>query len=203
MLTETIAGSGDLFVRSVEVPMHGFVHKLVFNEDRDHSEVFVPELANMLGGYLSAENKPGLTTAPDMILDLPGAVLGRLRVLRIKGAQGRMQVFVRFAYFIGGIQAAFRDRTCFDTPTLTHREALATAILTDICMPTLDLAALSAATGAGDTTQERMVNRLEDMQRRQDDLVFYVELLKRYVQHHAPPIPKQHPFHQIDSSQFS
>lgn len=170
-------------VDSVDIYQPNFKHRLSFSGEKSVAEVLSPRLAEYITALLKRLDQDTMVLSePDAVVDLPGLVLGKLRVLVHTAKTKSRQVIVRFAYFIGGVQAAFRVATHFELPTLSHREALAVAALHDICIPVFDV--VSSAIGglfddhtARSSPRERL-SRLSDVE---SDLLFYLQLLKRYV----------------------
>lgn len=175
-------------VDSVDIYQPNFRHRLTFSSDKAVGAILSEKLAEYVNGVLGRiEQDTMVLSEPDAVLDLPGLVLGKLRVLVHTGAQLTRQVIVRFAYFIGGVQAAFRVRTHFDLPTVSHREALAVAALHDICIPVFDVVS-SAVSGLFEDSPYRHTprERLSKLSDVESDLLFYLQLLKRYVTSTSP-----------------
>lgn len=122
-----------------------------------------------------------LISEPDAVLELPGLVLGRLKMLVHTSLKKVRQVIVRYTYFVGGIQSALKLDTHFEHPVVTKRDALSVAVLSDICNPAFEI--LSA--DVGDTEDPLTADRKKSAKRlmdRKEELAFYVELLRRYVE---------------------
>lgn len=178
------AGSGVYQVDSVDIFQPSFRHRLTFSGDKDFAAILSQNLSDYVTTLIDRIDRDTMVLSePDAVLELPGLVLGKLRVLVHTAANRTRQVIVRFAYFIGGVQAAFRVKTHFELPTISHREALAVAALHDICIPVFDVVS-SAISGIFDDgslpahSPKVRLSRLSDVE---SDLLFYLQLLKRYV----------------------
>ncbi|MEL7117134.1 MAG: hypothetical protein AAGP08_16385, partial [Pseudomonadota bacterium] len=137
-------------VDSVDIYQPNFRHRLSFSSDKSVGAILAPDLADYVNAILGRIDRDTMVLSePDAVLDLPGLVLGKLRVLVHTSKTKTRQVIIRFAYFIGGVQAAFRVATHFSLPTISHREALAVAALHDICIPVFDVVS-SAISGLFD-----------------------------------------------------
>lgn len=164
-----------------------FRHRISFREGLDLDRAFAPALEAEIRDIVTrapAANK--VFAAPDHVIELPGLVLARLRVLTFDAGQGMTKIIVRFKYFIGAIAAVFKRQHYLDTPTLPHREAAAIMALEDICLPACDLALLAHAPPLSLTGRDRLERRIEQMFDQRDELHFYVDLLKRFVCHADP-----------------
>ena len=181
-LHEVGRGAG-LTVHSVDVFQPDFKHRLTFAPDNDVKKVFIPELAAMLEKTIAAIG-PGVNvhSEPDTVVDLPGLTLGRLRIMVVDTDPAARRFVVRFAYFIGGLQAAFKLDTRMALPTVGHREAIAVSALVDICTPALNIIAhrdyLPDRTSPNQTHMEVKLDGIDEVQH---ELSFYLQLLKRYV----------------------
>lgn len=175
--------NSDYQVDSVDIHQPNFRHRLTFSGNKEVDAILSPRLAAYIADLLNRlDLETMVLSEPDAVVDLPGLVLGKLRVLVHAAKTKARQVIVRFAYFIGGVQAAFRVSTHFDLPTLSHREALAVAALHDICIPVFDV--VSSALGGlfdDNARQETPRTRLQKLSDVESDLLFYLQLLKRYV----------------------
>lgn len=170
-------------VDSVDIHQPNFRHRLSFTRDKEVEAILSPKLADYINALLAKVDQDRMVfSIPDAVVDLPDLVLGKLRVLVHTAQDKTRQVIVRFSYFIGGVQAAFKVATHFKLPSISHREALAVSALHDICIPVFDVVS-SAVTGLFDdgmrdfSPRERL-SKLADVE---SDLLFYLQLLKRYV----------------------
>lgn len=177
---------------TAEVVRPGFRHRLTFGRDNNLAEVLHPHLAAFVEDLLVdvIDDGPRVLSQPDMTLSVPGLVLGRLRAIIGAPIGGERQVTLRFRYFIGGIQSAFAARTCFDRPSVDHREEIGMRALEDVAIPLLNMA-LTVQTwpqvsrdliGGG----VAMTTALASIESHAVELEFYAGLLRRYIQEFGP-----------------
>ena len=170
-------------VQSVDIFQPDFKHRLTFSTRNNIHSVLVPELAAYLEDMIARIDKDTrVHSEPDAVVDLPGLTLGRLRVLTFDPVTDAKRFVVRFAYFIGGLQAAFNVDTRLALPTVSHREAIAVSALVDICTPALNIIAHREFLGEGRSSDETLLlAKLDGIDEVQNELSFYLQLLKRYV----------------------
>lgn len=174
----------DLRVITAEVTRRGFRHRLMFGEDNHIRDVLQTDFASFLTTELDRIpfRSPRVIERPDLVLPLPGLMLGRMRL--IVGHNGTLQhrVIVRFRYFIGGVQNAFDTKCYFDRPALEHRDEIGVRALEDVAMPLLNMANFSRAFPGLDQIANGMSNALGSIEKQASELEFYASLLRRYVQ---------------------
>ena len=178
-----VDGADRFHVDSVDISQPNFRHRLTFTKKNNVDAILAPQLADYVNNLLDRIDQDTMVfTEPEAVVDLPGLVLGRLRMLVHTAENYARQVIVRFSYFIGGVQAALKVDTHFQLPTVTHREALAVAVLHDICIPVFDIVS-SAISGLFEdsTFKSSAQERLQQFSDVENDLLFYLELLKRYI----------------------
>ncbi|MEM7490458.1 MAG: hypothetical protein AAF390_15165 [Pseudomonadota bacterium] len=187
-LRHGIAGDGapDIRVRRATFLRRGFRHRLAFTAQDGLDDVLDPALADRLRPLVAdaAAGAPCRRHSPAAEIALPGLTLGGLTVIAGPPRDGGVAVTLRFAYFIGGLQAAFAAHTGFDRPTLGHREALGLRALEDVARPLLDMAGtLASRPGAltGPAAAPGVARALAGVEARTADLAFYAGLLRRYV----------------------
>lgn len=182
-------GQDGFVIDSVDIVQPNFRHRLSFSNGQSYEQVLSPKLANYVGELVASIDRDAMIfSEPDAVVDLPGLVLGRLRMLVHTAKDTARQVIIRFAYFIGGVQSAFQVETHFKLPTVNHREAIAVAALHDICIPVFDIVS-SVVSGLfnDDTGPVATSGRLDRFAEVETDLLFYLELLKRYIKSTADP----------------
>lgn len=171
-----------LRVQSVEILSPDLRQKLSFRGAMDLKDVFVPLLANRLERVLSRiSDGNGVHTKPDLVITFPGLVLARLRILVHRTPEGARQVLMRFKYFIGGLQNAFRVQTHFTEPSLLHREKLAIEALTEIATPLFDIANAALASDQVEDIQRALQEHLLHLSENAQELSFYLTMLARYA----------------------
>jgi len=173
-------------VRTVEFTEDGVNQRMSSAQVRTTAGVFHPTLALVIE---DAARNIGQTrsavSSPDKVVSLPGLVLGRMYVstpgVAVSGEQG---VMVMFRSAIGAFGGALLDG--FTVQAATFRDEIEARLLSDIATPILDLLA-----GLGHVSPHRdcataLTARLDKLAEDRDEIVFYINLLKRYVQnaHH-------------------
>lgn len=173
---------GDFAVRSVDVLGRSMRHRISFTQANGINEVFETELAECILSIIDRLPMDAhVFSDPDFVIELPGLTLARLRALINIAADGAMQIILRFRYFIGTLQSAFRIDTHLRIPTLEHREQIAIEALADIATPIFSLA-LSGANGPDTPAEVESVRRkLDHLANRASEVNFYLSLLTRYA----------------------
>lgn len=180
-LSETPDGTG-YKVNSVEIVQPNFLHRLTFSRNNLIHEVLSFDLSSYVLKLLDQINQDTMVfSEPDAVVELPGLVLGKLRMLVHRSQKKQRSVIVRFAYFIGGVQAAFRVDTHFQTPSVQHREAVAVSALMDICIPAFDIISSQLPKLPEEQKSEAVSDRLSALSHLESDLTFYLCMLQRYV----------------------
>lgn len=182
-------GREGFVIDSVDIVQPNFRHRLSFSNGQSYEHVLTPKLAEYVATLVSSIDRDAMIfSEPEAVVDLPGLVLGRLRMLVHTAKDAARQVIIRFAYFIGGVQSAFQVETHFKLPTVTHREAIAVAALHDICIPVFDIvSSVVAGLFNDDSGPVATRGRLDRFAEVESDLLFYLELLKRYIKSTGDP----------------
>ncbi len=176
------AGADEYRVNTVEVLHPEFKHRLAFNRNNRVCEILEGRLAHYVTALLAEITADKMVVAkPEEIVDLPNLVLGRLRMLVTTTEKGAKSVLVRFAYFIGGVQAAFRAKTFFPETIFSHRERVAVKALESICLPLFDILGATGGPDLAAEAAEPLAARLRRIVHSGDELRFYNDLLVRYV----------------------
>ncbi|MGR3501095.1 hypothetical protein [Pseudaestuariivita sp.] len=176
-------------VISADVRSGDFHHRMSFMRGDRLDQALCPDLARtvreVLGDLASGQ---AVFSAPDRVIELPGLVLARMRVLSHVLADGTRKVTMRFMYFIGSIAAAFRRQDYVANPVAAQSNAVALAALEDICLPACDLAMLPDVSELPEGSRAALEERLRLMALRRDELYFHVELLKRFLCQDPAPL---------------
>ena len=186
-MTLSRVNGGAFCVRSVEITGTVMRHRITFPRDDTIHGVFREELSDSINRLL--EHLPmsaHVFSDPEMVIELPNLTLARLRALIHVAEDGACQVILRFRYFIGALQNAFRSDTHFTTPTLEHREQIAIHTLADIATPIFSLALNGSDVQHDPRSRELVARKLEDLSRQASELNFYLSLLTRYVTDCSP-----------------
>ena len=177
------SNNSDYQVDSVTVVQPNFKHRLTFSDRKLVGDVLAPQLSSYVETLLERIDMDTMVVSePDCVLDLPNLVMGKMRMLVHSVKDIGQQVIIRFSFYVGGVQSAFSINTHFAVPTVTHREALAVAALHDICAPVFEVVA-SAVNGLYDDDLQQIfdLDKFQEHEELENDLLFYLELLKRYI----------------------
>lgn len=172
-------------VTHVELSHSDIRNRYSFRQGRSLGEVFSDSLANALNKALKNMGKGnGLISMPDFKLSLPGLVLGGLRILCKKSADGlNDNIMVRVREYVGSIKSAFRFDPSLTVESANMRERVAVEVLRDIVNPLLDILSISrdAPPEVIDNNTATIRRQLERMSVRKDEINFYISLLHRYI----------------------
>lgn len=178
------ADSEHLSVTSVELQHPDMRNRYSFKHGRGLADLFSPELAQALGEALrSLVSGERMVSLPDFKVSLPGLVLGGLRILRTQAEDGMDVIMLRVREYVGAIKSSFRFDPSLSVDTTSMRERIAVEVLRDIVNPLLDILAISRDTPPEviDNNSAAIRRQLRRMSMRQDEINFYVGLLKRYI----------------------
>ena len=170
-------------IDSVDILQPNFRHRLTFSKNNDVGSVLSPWFAEYVGKILQKIDRGSMVFSDlDAVVDLPGLVLGRLRMLVHTGKNLARQVIIRFTYFIGGVQSVFKAETHFLPPEITAQDSLDVAALRDICVPVFDIVSGAVVDVLDDTVPRRAApNQIASYSDVESDLLFYLALLKRFI----------------------
>ncbi|WP_424933121.1 hypothetical protein [Amaricoccus macauensis] len=169
-------------IRSVDILGQNMRHRISFTKSNGIRDVFEADLAECIETILvRLPDGAHVFSDPDFVIELPGLTLARLRALINEAADGARQVIVRFRYFIGTLQSAFRVDTYLRVPSIDHREQIAVEALADIATPIFSLALAGARPPNSSQEYEHVRKKLEDLSSRASEVNFYLSLLTRYV----------------------
>ncbi|MEL7097999.1 MAG: hypothetical protein AAGM84_04150 [Pseudomonadota bacterium] len=187
-------------VRTVEHTQDGVNQRMSFAQVRTTAGVFHPNLAVLVeDAARRMGNERSAISSPDTIVSLPGLVLGRMYV-STPGAVGMADrnVMVMFRSVVGAFRCAFLEDYGFDTATASLRDEIETKLLADIATPVLDLLTGLCDGSPPPSGASVLAARLERLSRDRDEIVFYLDMLKRYVQneeHRARYIEREAELH--------
>ncbi|WP_298298315.1 hypothetical protein [uncultured Litoreibacter sp.] len=169
---------------SIELQHVDIRNRYSFKQGRALHEVFAADLANALKAALQ-NMVPGerIISMPDFKVTIPGVVLGGLRILYSKAENGKETIMMRVREYVGAIKSAFRFDPSLAVDTATMRERIAVEVLRDIVNPLLDILSIARDTPPEviDNNSAAIRGQLKRMSMRQDEINFYVGLLKRYI----------------------
>jgi hypothetical protein len=178
--------SGDVDIRSCEVVGKCFRNRTSFPDYHTLDSVVVNKLADAMKQTLrDLPAGPQVVSLPEFLVELPGLVLSGAHLLVTKVQNGIRSAIFRFRDFLGSVSNMFRDSIGFEGSYADDNAQLATQVLTDICLPILNL-----CNQMEHMLQETPIPVGIDLRARSSELEFQTELLKRFVMHSAHDAPE-------------
>jgi len=176
--------NAEIRVSSVELMQPDLRNRYSFRNARSLSELFVRELADALEGALKRfERGARILSMPDFTVQLPGLVLGGLRLLSTRLEDGTDAIMMRVREYVGSIKSAFRFDHAFSLDSPCVRERIAVEVLKDIVNPLLDILSIAkeAPPEVLRSNSDALNRQLRRMGARQEELSFYTGMLQRYI----------------------
>jgi len=168
-------------LRSCEVTQSHVRNRTSFTKETSLRDVFSDEIAAgleyCLGKLSQADTE--IISLPNLVLEVPGIVLGGAQVLAKNGPDGSLNIIIRFKFFLGGINRVFKHDVGFGDTIDDYNARTSTLVLADIAMPILNLC---NAAQAGIFDADRDVGIfVKALSEKSNDIQFQIELIKRYV----------------------
>jgi hypothetical protein len=176
--------NAELRVSSVELMQPDLRNRYSFRTPRALHELFVKELADALDAALKRfERGARILSMPDFTVQLPGLVLGGLRLLATRLEDGTDVIMVRVREYVGSIKLAFRFDHAMALESSSVRERIAVEVLKDIVNPLLDILSIAkeAPPEVLRSNSDALNRQLRRMGSRQEELSFYTGMLQRYI----------------------
>ncbi|WP_424928110.1 hypothetical protein [Amaricoccus tamworthensis] len=174
---------GGINVRSCEVVGPGFRNRTSFQGKSELDHVLVSELSGAISSCLDKiKDGSRALSLPDFVVEMPGLILAGVRVFVSLAVDGVKNVIFRFLEFVGGINHAFKASVGLEMSATSQMERLAMNILSDLCLPLLNLCKAAELAQIGDNS--RMCKYLVE---RANEVEFQAELLKRFVFNSSEP----------------
>ena len=176
--------NAELRVSSVELMQPDLRNRYSFRTPRALHELFVKELADALDAALKRfERGARILSMPDFTVQLPGLVLGGLRLLATRLEDGTDVIMVRVREYVGSIKSAFRFDHAMSLESSCVRERIAVEVLKDIVNPLLDILSIAkeAPPEVLRSNSDALNRQLRRMGSRQEELSFYTGMLQRYI----------------------
>lgn len=168
-------------LRSCEVTQSHVRNRTSFTKETSLRDVFSDEIAAGLEYCLSklSQADTEIISLPSLVLEVPGIVLGGAQVLANNRPDGSINIIIRFKFFFGGINRAFKHDVGFGDTIDDYNARISALVLADIAMPILNLCNAAQA-GMFDADQNVRVF-VKKMSEKSNDIQFQIELIKRYV----------------------
>jgi hypothetical protein len=172
-----LMGPSDISIRSCEVLGRGFRNRTSFQNVKDISDVLVEHLALAIRRCLATvPDGAHVLSLPEFLVEVPGLALSGVHVLIMEVKDGVRNAIFRFKEFLGSVNNAFVESVGFQEPYASHAERLATNVLSEICIPLLNICRQMEFSQVG--VNDRFAS---DMQDRLREFEFQTELLKRFI----------------------
>ncbi len=176
--------NAEIRVSSVELMQPDMRNRYSFRTPRALNELFVKELADALDSALRRfERDARILSMPDFRVQVPGLVLGGLRLLSTRLEDGTDAIMVRVREYVGSIKSAFRFDHAMSLESSCVRERIAVEVLKDIVNPLLDILSIAkeAPPEVLRSNSDALNRQLRRMGARQEELSFYTGMLQRYI----------------------
>ena len=177
-LNLVLSEQAGIVIRSCEVVARGFRNRISFSGEQDISGVLVSVLDRAVRDSLGKVPDEGahVVSLPEFLVELPGLALSGVHLMIMETRDGLRSAILRFKEFMGSLGNAFLRDIGFQEEYASHAERLATSVLSDICMPMLNLCRemeFALADGLAEPAPE-IVARAREFE-------FQTELLKRFI----------------------
>lgn len=176
-LNITLHDNSRVSMRSCEVLARSLRNRVSFNEMRLIEDVLVPRLSNAVKSRLrTLPEEPNVLALPDFLVELPGLALSGMHVMIMEANDGVRNAILRFEEFMGAVNNAFHPDIGFHEPYSNHSEKLAVSVLSEVCLPILNLCRSFEEINFGHDRQRAM-----EISERAREFEFQTELLKRFI----------------------
>ncbi len=177
--------SGDVKIRSIVVHQQEFKHRITFYDKNSLQDVLTADFVDYLLAFLrQIDQSQSFFISKDTMYSTPGLAMGRMRILAHKSKNKKRHLMVGFKYLIGSLQQVMRSKTSYDFPNITAEDSLATSNLRDILAP-ISKSVDQAIDGFAEGKEEFLGAKNQRLMDTENDLLFYIQLLKRYVKSNA------------------
>jgi hypothetical protein len=175
------ADSGEWFAEQIEPNRGDTHHRIGFRNALPLSEAFVPEFIESILPYLPANDSKGVMADTGAVIEIPGLVLGGIRVIAQNVVTGIQSLTIRFIRALGALQSMLLPRHRTETDIFAKLEGAAAQTLLSLLNPALDLAAVGPASTLPRNVFEQVADRLEVLARNRDEIGFFAVLLQRFI----------------------
>ena len=177
-------GAHSYSVRSIRMVSGDMSNSYCFRAGRPIETIFVPEFYESFLAALKAHALDDQTTElPDFEVSLPGVGVSGLRVERQckEGEPGVLKM--SFHRYVGDVTRVLRFLPPAEMKPATVRERIAVEVLRDIVSPIFDMMSLSEPSSRDilKSHSGAIEARLTRLAAQQEEIKFYMGLLKRYV----------------------
>ena len=178
-------GHDAYLVHRLMIEQPNFSHRLTLRDGKELDQLLDETLAATALNFLRLSELAtgGVVRDDSLIVDLPGAVVGRISI--ISGTTDGLQrrATVRFSFFVGNANALLKSKGTFPYPIIEVKERADLEALIDFCMPTIDL--LKANAGFKPANDAKNIVDIQVSSRNEsalNELRFYLLLLQRFIE---------------------
>lgn len=173
--------SGEWFAEQLDINRGDVHHRITFRTNQPLSEAFVPAFGEALQPYLPEDPAPGVMADRSALIEIPGLVLGGIRVIAQSVVQGIQSLTIRFIRALGALQSVLNPRHRTETDFFAKLEGAAAETLLSLLRPALDLADVGPATSLDRHVFDQVSERLDVLARNRNEIGFFAVLLQRYI----------------------
>lgn len=179
------ADSSDYLVHRLMIEQPNFSHRLTMRDGKALHQLLDDTLAATALNFLrlSELSAGGVVRDDTLIVDLPGAVVGRISIISGKTEDLERRATVRFSFFVGNANALLKSNDTIQSPIVDVKERADLEALIDFCMPTIELLKANAGFRPADATSQvvdiQVAHKSENALR---ELRFYLLLLQRFIE---------------------
>ncbi|WP_339107046.1 hypothetical protein [Thioclava sp. GXIMD4216] len=174
--------TGAWFAERIEMNLDNMRNQITFRQPEPLAGAFTSPFAEALIHYLPQNGDFSVSTNSHNLIEIPGLVLGGMRIIAQRNVNGLQRVAVRFRNVIGEFQAVLSIKYRSEGQTLTTLEKGATDALLSLLIPCLDLAHVELDTFADADLPFKVALRLQTLTQKKEDLAFFTHMLRRYVE---------------------
>ncbi|MEP3346860.1 MAG: hypothetical protein ABJN34_09495 [Litoreibacter sp.] len=180
----TLERDGRFLVRLVQVGLDEISHRYEFALGRPIEQTLLPEFVSSFSdelGYFLKDRKA--VCNPLYSFSMLGVGVSGLNIDSADDGDDFDGITLNFRRFVGDLTRVLLFEQTLDVSTASVRERIAVDVLSDIISPIFDMLSLSRNGGRSCvTTHSAAIQaRLDQLNTQQEEMEFYVGLLKRYV----------------------
>ncbi|MEC7762701.1 MAG: hypothetical protein VX874_12415 [Pseudomonadota bacterium] len=173
--------SGEWYAEQIDIARGDVHHRISFRNNLPLSQAFVPQFLSELEPYLPEGPAKGVMADSSALIEVPGLVLGGIRVIAQSVVSGIQSLTIRFIRALGALQAVLLPRHRTETDMFAKLEGAAAHTLLSLLHPALDLADVGPPTSLSRNVMEQVAERLDVLARNRNEIGFFAVLLQRYI----------------------
>lgn len=179
--------TGEWYAEQIDINRGEVYHRIGFRNNLPLSKAFVPEFLKELEPYLPVGPAKGVMADSSALIEVPGLVLGGIRVIAQSVVSGIQSLTIRFMRALGALQAVLMPKYRTETDMFAKLEGAAAHTLLSLLHPALDLADVGPPTTLSRNVMEQVAERLDVLARNRNEIGFFAVLLQRYIRN-APDL---------------